>query len=246
MAGGGGWWPTEMAPSNMSRATPMTRTSTMAPASGATGMALSTRAGALRSKEIRPRDRRRRDQRRQDLERAGSRAASAAIPYQARALNTPVTATIVNSTPASRRVASSWAMKAAEAESTTKLPTTQPIIRSGGSRFHQPSAVPPWLSASRTPSTMGSAPISGQENGSTVTPKVKVAAGASSSQHTAVRARQDQNARLARGGAGSAGPRGQASRSRAASSSAWAASTTATTTANTCQDWPSANSQRRS
>ncbi len=80
---------------------------------------------------------------------------------------------------------------------------------------------------------MGSAPRNGQENGSTATPKARVTAGDSSSQHSPVSARHEANARRR---AGAAASRGQASRSSVASIAARASSTASKTAAKPSQD----------
>ena len=93
------------------------------------------------------------------------------------------------------------------------------------------------------PTMIGSAARNGQEKGRIATPNASVTAGDSSSQASAVSAMQDPNARLSFGARSS---RGQASRSSAVSMADLARSTAEKTAAKPAQDWPSANSQRRS
>src|SRR5215469_6716049 len=134
-------------------------------------------------------------------------------------------------------------MTAAPADSTRKLASSQSTERSGGSRRHQATNTPPWLSAAAMPSMIGSAARNGQENGRMATPNASVTAGESSSQATTVSARQDQKARPR---AGARSSRGQASRSSAVSTAALTSSTASMMPANSYQDPLSVNSQRRS
>ena len=124
------------------------------------------------------------------------RAAIPASPYQARALTIPVTA----ATPSAAAVPR-CAMTAAPADSTRKLANSQSTERSGGSRRHQATITPPWLSAAAMPSMIGNAARNGQENGSTATPNASVTAGESSSQASAVSAMQDAEGAAQRRGA---------------------------------------------
>src|SRR6516162_1178744 len=207
-------------PVNISLTTPTIRARTISAASGANGRPNTSLAGT------------------DSGARGCSREAIPASPYQARALTRPVTA----ATPSAAAVPR-CATTAAAADSTPKLASSHSTARSGGSRRHQATITPPWLSAIAMPSMIGSAARNGQENGSSATPNVSVTAGSSSSHASEVSARQDQNARLSRGAASS---RGQASRSSAVSIAALTSSAAVTMAANPTQDPLSANSQRRS
>ena len=171
-------------PVNSSRATPTTRASTRTAASGADGRPNSSLAGT-------------------DSWAGGAlRAASPAIPYQARALTSPAAAITASDPAVGSRVISAPA-----AVSARKLPSSQPTERTGGSRRHQAANAPPWLSAATMPSMIGNAARNGQENGITATPKARVAAGVSSSQASAVSAAQEASERPSGGGGTPARPR---------------------------------------
>ena len=207
-------------PVNIIRATPTTRASVMNATIGANGRPNSTLAGTDAGL------------------RGCTRAAIPASPYQTRALTMPVTA----ATPSAAAVPR-CAMTAALADSTRKLPSSQSTERSGGSRRHQATITPPWLSTAAMPSMIGNAARNGQENGSTAAPNASVTAGESSTQASPVSAMQDQKARPRPGARSS---RGQASRSSAVSTAALTSNTVSMTPANPSQDPLSANSQRRS
>jgi hypothetical protein len=139
-------WPSLMVPVNMSRATPTTSTRTSSAAIGANGSANTTRAGT------------------DTCARGRTRAATAAIPYHARAFTRPATAETAIASAVFR-----WAITPPATDSARKLPASHATARGGGSRCHQDGCVPPWLSASIMPTMIGNAAMKGQENGITAT-----------------------------------------------------------------------------
>src|ERR1700678_4043862 len=97
---------------------------------------------------------------------------AAVRPYQARALTTPARPAAAT-TPA----AGSRGSTTPSSEYSTKQTIAQPNAPPGGSRRHQVTVTPPWLSGTVMASRTGTAARNGQENGSTATPNTSVTIG---------------------------------------------------------------------